>query len=222
MRLKNKPWARPLIAANPQYVVTEPAKLRGAWQTRFERPAPLYLELGMGKGRFIVETAKRHPENNYIGIDLQPVAVGIALKKQLDAQLPNLQLVVADGASLTSIFAPAELAGMYLNFSDPWPKNRHEKRRLTYKTFLAQYQQVVVPGGDLEFKTDNQGLFEYSLTSMNNFGLHFERVWLDLHADSEVTDNVMTEYEERFSSKGQPIYKLIVRFPAKRNGADNG
>ncbi|MFK5675813.1 MULTISPECIES: tRNA (guanosine(46)-N7)-methyltransferase TrmB [unclassified Ligilactobacillus] len=216
MRLKNKPWARPLIAANPQYVVTEPAKLRGTWQTRFERPAPLYLELGMGKGRFIVETAKRHPENNYIGIDLQPVAVGIALKKQLDAQLPNLQLVVADGAALTSIFAPAELTGMYLNFSDPWPKNRHEKRRLTYKTFLAQYQQVVAPGGYLEFKTDNQGLFEYSLTSMNNFGLHFERVWLDLHADSEVTDNVMTEYEERFSSKGQPIYKLVVRFPVKK------
>lgn len=215
MRLKNKPWARPLIAANPQYVVTEPVKLRGAWQTRFERQAPLYLELGMGKGRFIIETAKRHPENNYIGIDLQPVAVGIALKKQLEAQLPNLQLVVADGAALTSIFAPAELAGMYLNFSDPWPKNRHEKRRLTYKTFLAQYQQVVVPGGYLEFKTDNQGLFEYSLTSMNNFGLHFERVWLDLHADPEVTDNVMTEYEERFSSKGQPIYKLIVRFPAE-------
>lgn len=144
---------------------------------------------------------------------MQTVATGIALKKQLVEQLPNLQLVCANGAGLTEFFATDEVAGIYLNFSDPWPKNRQEKRRLTYKSFLAAYKEIMVADGQLEFKTDNRGLFEYSLASLNNFGMTFEKVWLDLHADEEaVVDNVMTEYEEKFSSKGQPIYKLAAHF----------
>lgn len=213
MRLRNKPWAKPLIEANPQWVVTNPSEYRGKWQERFEKVQPLYIEVGMGKGRFIVEMAKKHPHYNFIGLEMQTVATGIALKKQLVEQLPNLQLVCANGAGLTEFFATDEVAGIYLNFSDPWPKNRQEKRRLTYKSFLAAYKEIMVADGQLEFKTDNRGLFEYSLASLNNFGMTFEKVWLDLHADEEaVVDNVMTEYEEKFSSKGQPIYKLAARF----------
>ncbi|WP_432739200.1 tRNA (guanosine(46)-N7)-methyltransferase TrmB [Ligilactobacillus agilis] len=213
MRLRNKPWAKPLIEANPQWVVTNPSEYRGKWQERFEKTQPLYIEVGMGKGRFIVEMAKKYPQYNFIGLEMQTVATGIALKKQLVEQLPNLQLVCANGAGLTEFFATDEVAGIYLNFSDPWPKNRQEKRRLTYKSFLAAYKEIMVADGQLEFKTDNRGLFEYSLASLNNFGMTFEKVWLDLHADEEaVVDNVMTEYEEKFSSKGQPIYKLAAHF----------
>ena len=214
MRLRNKPWAKPLIQENPQYVVTDPATLRGNWQSRFEKEQPLYIEIGMGKGRFIVEMAKKYPERNFIGLEMQTVATGIALKKQLEAKLPNLQLVCANGSGLTEFFEPNEVSGIYLNFSDPWPKNRNEKRRLTYKSFLTQYEEVMQADGHLEFKTDNCGLFEYSLTSLNNYGMVFDQVWLDLHQTPDVEDNVMTEYEEKFSQKGQPIYKLEAHFKA--------
>lgn len=214
MRLRNKPWAKPLIQENPQYVVTDPAALRGNWQSRFEKEQPLYIEIGMGKGRFIVEMAKKYPERNFIGLEMQTVATGIALKKQLEAKLPNLQLVCANGSGLTEFFELNEVSGIYLNFSDPWPKNRNEKRRLTYKSFLAQYEEVMQADGHLEFKTDNRGLFEYSLTSLNNYGMVFDQVWLDLHQTPDVEDNVMTEYEEKFSQKGQPIYKLKAHFKA--------
>ena len=214
MRLRNKPWAKPLIQENPQYVVTDPATLRGNWQSRFEKEQPLYIEIGMGKGRFIVEMAKKYPERNFIGLEMQTVATGIALKKQLEAKLPNLQLVCANGSGLTEFFEPHEVSGIYLNFSDPWPKNRNEKRRLTYKSFLTQYEEVMQADGHLEFKTDNRGLFEYSLTSLNNYGMVFDQVWLDLHQTPDVEDNVMTEYEEKFSQKGQPIYKLEAHFKA--------
>lgn len=214
MRLRNKPWAKPLIQENPQYVVTDPATLRGNWQSRFEKEQPLYIEIGMGKGRFIVEMAKKYPERNFIGLEMQIVATGIALKKQLEAKLPNLQLVCANGSGLTEFFEPNEVSGIYLNFSDPWPKNRNEKRRLTYKSFLTQYEEVMQADGHLEFKTDNRGLFEYSLTSLNNYGMVFDQVWLDLHQTPDVEDNVMTEYEEKFSQKGQPIYKLEAHFKA--------
>lgn len=216
MRLRNKPWAKPLIEANPQYVVTEPAELRGKWQSRFAKEQPLYIEVGMGKGRFIVEMAKKYPERNFIGIEMQTVATGIALKKQLEEQLPNLQFICANGSGLTEFFEKDEVSGIYLNFSDPWPKKRTEKRRLTYKSFLAQYEEVMRSEGHLEFKTDNRGLFEYSLVSMNNYGMEFDQVWLDLHQTPDLVDNVMTEYEEKFSQKGQPIYKLEAHFKASK------
>lgn len=213
MRLRNKPWAKPLMAENPQWVVTEPEQFRGKWQTRFAKEAPIYIEVGMGKGRFIVEMAEKYPERNFIGLEIQTAATGMALKKQIEKQLPNLQFICANGSGLETFFAKNEVAGVYLNFSDPWPKKRQAKRRLTYKSFLKQYEYVMKPKGYLEFKTDNMGLFEYSLTSLNNYGMKFEQVWLDLHSDEEaVVDNVMTEYEQKFSEKGQPIYKLKAQF----------
>ncbi|MFT8668274.1 MAG: tRNA (guanosine(46)-N7)-methyltransferase TrmB [Liquorilactobacillus hordei] len=213
MRLRNKPWAKPLIENNPDLIVTKPSEYCGKWKTRFEKEAPLFIEIGMGKGGFIMEMASRHPENNYIGIEIQTTVAAIVLRKQIETRLPNLQLICANGSGLSEYFEENEVAGIYLNFSDPWPKTRQEKRRLTYKTFLKQYQYVLSNKGCLEFKTDNRGLFEYTLVSFNNYGMNFDQVFLDLHKDEEaMIENVMTEYEDKFSKKGQPIYKISASF----------
>ena len=213
MRVKHKKWAVPLMEAYPEMMTMDPASFKGRWQERFAKPQPLQVEVGMGKGQFIIGMAKAHPEINFIGLEIESTVAAIALKNALPEQLPNLTLVRGDGAGLDTYFEDGSIDRLYLNFSDPWPKTRHEKRRLTYKTFLANYQQVVKPGGGLEFKTDNQGLFEYSLTSLNNFGMIFDGVWLNLHESPENEDNVETEYEQRFASLGQPIYKLKAHFP---------
>ncbi|MEK1374648.1 tRNA (guanosine(46)-N7)-methyltransferase TrmB [Limosilactobacillus fermentum] len=213
MRVKHKKWAVPLMEAHPEMMTMDPASFKGRWQERFAKPQPLQVEVGMGKGQFIIGMAKGHPEINFIGLEIESTVAAIALKNALPEQLPNLTLVRGDGAGLDTYFEDGSIDRLYLNFSDPWPKTRHEKRRLTYKTFLANYQQVVKPGGGLEFKTDNQGLFEYSLTSLNNFGMIFDGVWLNLHESPENEGNVETEYEQRFASLGQPIYKLKAHFP---------
>ncbi|MCT3451705.1 tRNA (guanosine(46)-N7)-methyltransferase TrmB [Limosilactobacillus fermentum] len=213
MRVKHKKWAVPLMESHPEMMTMDPASFKGRWQERFAKPQPLQVEVGMGKGQFIIGMAKAHPEINFIGLEIESTVAAIALKNALPEQLPNLTLVRGDGAGLDTYFEDGSIDRLYLNFSDPWPKTRHEKRRLTYKTFLANYQQVVKPGGGLEFKTDNQGLFEYSLTSLNNFGMIFDGVWLNLHESLENEGNVETEYEQRFASLGQPIYKLKAHFP---------
>ena len=213
MRVKHKKWAVPLMEAHPEMMTMDPASFKGRWQERFAKPQPLQVEVGMGKGQFIIGMAKAHPEINFIGLEIESTVAATALKNALPEQLPNLTLVRGDGAGLDTYFEDGSIDRLYLNFSDPWPKTRHEKRRLTYKTFLANYQQVVKPGGGLEFKTDNQGLFEYSLTSLNNFGMIFDGVWLNLHESPENEGNVETEYEQRFASLGQPIYKLKAHFP---------
>src|SRR5699024_4541269 len=128
--------------------------------------------------------------------------------------LPNLQLLHVNGGSLTQYFAKGEVDQIYLNFSDPWPKKRHEKRRLTYPSFLTNYEEVLVPEGEIHFKTDNQGLFEYSLTSFSKYGMVLEQVWLNLH-ESDFEGNIMTEYEEKFSNRGQRIYRVVAKFPKR-------
>jgi tRNA (guanine-N7-)-methyltransferase len=168
----------------------------------------------MGKGQFIANMAKAHPEINYIGIDMQVSVVYFALDKLIAEAIPNLQLLHVDGSALTEYFADSEVDQIYLNFSDPWPKSRHEKRRLTYKTFLAVDEQILRPEGEIHFKTDNQGLFEYSLASFSQYGLIIQKVWLDLHT-SNFEGNIMTEYEEKFSSRGQRIYRVEAKFPDK-------
>lgn len=212
MRVKHKKWADPLIAAHPEVMVTEPAKVKGHWQERFEKQQPIHLEVGMGKGQFIIGMAKAHPEFNFIGLEIQRTVAAIALKKSLEEDLPNLQLICGDGSDITDFFEPHEIDRMYLNFSDPWPKKRHAKRRLTYHTFLAGYQEILKDQGSIELKTDNMGFFEFSLESMNNYGMHFDGVWLDLHNSDENEHNVETEYEQKFAAKGQPIYKLSAHF----------
>lgn len=211
MRVRNKPWAKELIASNTQYVVTQPEAQKGKWHERFEKKQPLHIEVGSGKGRFIVEMAKAHPENNYIGIEVEESVLVSILEKQIEEQLPNLQILHVDGAALTDYFNEGEVDLMYLNFSDPWPKTRHAKRRLTFRTFLSTYEKILVTNGEIHFKTDNRGLFEYSLVSFSEYGMQLKKVWLDLH-DSDFEGNIMTEYEEKFSSKGQPIYRVKVQF----------
>lgn len=212
MRLRNKSWAKPLIAAHPDMISIAPKGMQGKWQEKFAENQPLQLEVGSGKGRFIIGMAKAHPNQNFIAMELQEVAIAYILRKQAELKLPNLHLILGDGADLSEYFAPEEVAGLFLNFSDPWPKSRHEKRRLTYKSFLAQYQSIMKKDAPLQFKTDNQGLFEYSLVSMNNYGMVYDLVSLDLHKDTRVEGNIETEYEQKFSAKGGRIYELKARF----------
>ncbi|AQP54093.1 tRNA (guanosine(46)-N7)-methyltransferase TrmB [Vagococcus penaei] len=214
MRLRNKPGAKETIANNPQYILTDASDWKGRWDERFEKKQPIHIEVGSGKGQFIVGMAKANPTINYIGIELQTNAIISILEKQLVEKLPNLQLLLVDGADLTEYFADGEVDQVYLNFSDPWPKTRHIKRRLTYKTFLATYEKIAKPGAELHFKTDNRGLFEYSLASLSQYGMVLNQVWLDLH-ETGLEGNVMTEYEEKFSGKGHPIYRLEARFTDK-------
>lgn len=209
--MRKRPGAEQLLKDHPELVIDEPQKWRGIWQQRFGNEQPIHIEIGSGKGRFIVEMAKAHPKINYIGIDMQTSVLSIALEKALEEKLPNLQLLHVNGEALTEYFAENEVDQIYLNFSDPWPKTRHEKRRLTYKTFLATDEKILRPNGEIHFKTDNRKLFEYSLSSFSKYGMILEHVWLDLHA-SDYEGNIMTEYEEKFSTKGQPIYRVEARF----------
>ena len=215
MRVKHKKWADPLMAEHPELLVDDAAKFKGKWQSRFPKKQPLHLEVGMGKGQFIIGMAKAHPETNFIGLEIQRTVAAIALKKALPEKLPNLQLICGEGEELTEYFEPGEVEKLYLNFSDPWPKKRHVKRRLTYHTFLSEYQLILQSQGQVELKTDNMGFFEFSVVSMNNFGMKFAGLWLDLHNSDENEHNVETEYEHKFSSKGQPIYKLTATMPKK-------
>ncbi len=214
MRVRNRPGAAEMLAAHPNFVISDPTLWKGKWNELFENDHPIHIEIGMGKGQFITGMAKAHPEINYIGVEMQVSVVSIALDKLIEQPLPNLKLQHVDGSALTEYFADSEVDQIYLNFSDPWPKKRHEKRRLTYKTFLAVDEQILRPNGEIHFKTDNQGLFEYSLASFSQYGMILKQVWLDLH-QSKYEGNIMTEYEEKFSSRGQRIYRVEAQFPDK-------
>lgn len=211
MRVRHRKGAAEYLADNPQYVILNPEDSKGKWREVFGNDKPIHVEVGSGKGRFVTGMAAKNPDINYIGIDIQLSVLAYALDKVLASDLPNIRLLRVDGSSLTNYFEKGEIDLLYLNFSDPWPKTRHEKRRLTYKTFLETYQQILPAGGEIHFKTDNRGLFEYSLASLSQYGMTLNQVWLDLHA-SDYEGNVMTEYEEKFSKKGQPIYRLEAKF----------
>lgn len=212
MRVRKRKGAEGYLKEHPEYVVTNPEQAKGNWKAVFGNDNPVHIEVGSGKGRFITGMAAKNPDINYIGIDIQLSVLSYALDKVLASGLPNVRLLLVDGSSLTNYFADGEVDLMYLNFSDPWPKTRHEKRRLTYKSFLETYQQILPPKGEIHFKTDNRGLFEYSLASFSQYGMILKQVWLDLHATAD-EDNVMTEYEEKFSNKGQVIYRVEAYFP---------
>lgn len=215
MRVRNKPEALAKLAQYPQYVITNPADYKGKWQTLFPSEQPLHIEVGSGKGRFINEMAKAHPDINYIGIEMNKNVLVNALDHLIESQVPNLKLLLVDGRDLVEYFADGEVNQLYLNFSDPWPKKRHEKRRLTYRTFLNTFEHILQDKGEIHFKTDNQKLFEYSLCSFSQYGMTLKQVWLDLH-HSDFEGNIMTEYEEKFSSQGQPIYRVEAQFPSKK------
>lgn len=216
MRLRNKPWAKDELLSHPEMVIQDAAQWRGRWHERFGNNHPIHIEIGSGKGQFISQMAKQNPDINYIGIEIQTSVLVVALEKALAVNVPNVQLLHIDGGTVLDYFAEGEVDRIYLNFSDPWPKKRHAKRRLTHPDFLASYEKVLPPQGELHFKTDNRGLFEYSLASFSQFGMYLKQVWLDLHA-VDFPGNVMTEYEEKFSAKGNPIYRVEAIFPVERH-----
>lgn len=219
MRLRNKPWAIKLVNEHPESVLQNPDPAKKIdWDKRFaDFSRPLEIEVGSGKGRFVTTLAAQYPEKNFVAIELQTTAAGIILRTKLEKHLDNLQILRGDAADINRFFAPNSTNIIYLNFSDPWPKTRHEKRRLTYKAFLSKYQEVLTPNGHIEFKTDNSGLFAYSVKSMNNFGMHFDFVSVDLHHEKVKIKqkNIETEYEQKFAAKGNPIYALYASFKAK-------
>jgi tRNA (guanine-N7-)-methyltransferase len=210
LRLRNKPWAKELIAQHPELIQVQPSH----FQPNFEKAQPLRLEIGTGKGQFIYTMAQQHPNMNFIALEMQESVLAVLLKQQVATPLPNLQLLVANADHLVDLFSDDQVSEIYLNFSDPWPKTRHEKRRLTYASFLTQYRRILTPTGVLQLKTDNRHFFEYSLMSMNHFGMHFAELSLDLHHDTTAwaMTNVTTEYEDKFAAKGQPIYGVRATF----------
>lgn len=215
MRVRYKPWAEDKLSEYPELVVTEPTQLKGKWANIFKQEGPLQVEIGSGKGQFIVGMAQLHPEINYIGIEKQTSVAVMLLDKIIESGLTNVKLLNTDGENVDDYFEEGEVDRIYLNFSDPWPKNRHDKRRLTHRVFLENYEQILKPEGEVHFKTDNQGLFEFSLASFSQYGMILDQVWLNLH-ESDFEGNVRTEYEEKFSSKGQRIYRVQAHFLKKK------
>ncbi|HEP1463363.1 tRNA (guanosine(46)-N7)-methyltransferase TrmB [Streptococcus pyogenes] len=211
MRVRKRKGAEEHLANNPHYVILNPEDAKGRWHDVFGNDRPIHIEVGSGKGGFVTGMALKNPDINYIGIDIQLSVLSYALDKVLASEVPNVKLLRVDGSSLTNYFEDGEVDMMYLNFSDPWPKTKHEKRRLTYKDFLDTYKRILPEHGEIHFKTDNRGLFEYSLASFSQYGMTLRQIWLDLHA-SNYEGNVMTEYEEKFSNKGQVIYRVEANF----------
>lgn len=217
MRLRNIPGADDAIL-NSEYCIKNPEEQKGHWQDCFDKVQPLHIEIGMGKGRFIMDTAALHPDINYIGIERYSSVLLRALQKVEQNPLPNIKFICMDAADVAEVFAKDEVDRIYLNFSDPWPKDRHAKRRLTSPDFMAVYDQVLAADGTVEFKTDNKGLFDYSLEAIPEAGWTITAHTFDLHHDPVMcAGNVMTEYEEKFSSMGNPICKLIAMREPKEN-----
>lgn len=209
MRLRHIPGSEEAIASSP-YVISQPEQYKGRFRELFGNGHPLEVEIGMGKGKFIMELAERCPRINFIGIERYPSVLLHAIKKRKKMDLANIHFLCLDAKSLTEIFSPGEVNRIYLNFSDPWPKDRHAKRRLTSPEFMKIYGQILAKDGTLEFKTDNQGLFAYSLLSIPESGWKIAAYTKDLHHSPMAEGNVMTEYETKFSSLGNPICKLIA------------
>ena len=218
MRLRRKPWIDTAILDYADFVTSlggDWTALIGHWSETFGREASLHVEIGVGKGDFLTELAAQSPDVNYVGLEMQQGVLYFAARKAAERGLKNLRLVVFDAARLTELFAPREVDRIYLNFSDPWPKARHAKRRLTSPLFLARYRAVLKSDGELHFKTDNMGLFDYSLETMAAQGWHLSDVTHDLHALGEA-DNIMTEYERKFSARGAKIGRLVARPPVEQ------
>ena len=216
MRMRKKKNLYSRLAACAPVMAQNPTELRGKWREEaFGNGNPLHLEIGCGKGRFILESARRYPDVNFVAIEKEEGALIMATEQAMREELPNLKFLSFDAAALGEIFAPGEVDLIYLNFSDPWPPNRQRKRRLTWRAFLAVYDEILTEEGAIYFKTDNQRLFEWSLGEICQYGWLLQNISLDLHASD--FDNVMTEYEERFSAQGYRIYRLEARRRIEKN-----
>ena len=194
-----------------EFVVHEPETMKGQWREAFGNDHPVYVEIGMGKGRFLMDMARLYPEINFIGIEKYSSVLLRAVEKQEELQLPNLRFIRMDAENICEVFGAGEVDRIYLNFSDPWPKDRHAKRRLPSRQFLARYDVILKKEGTLEFKTDNRPLFDFAIEELEPAGWKAQVITYDLHNDAALMEgNVMTEYEEKFSSVGNPICKYII------------
>ncbi len=210
MRLRNVTGSRELIA-DSRFVVHEPFACKGKWNGIFGNDQPIHIEIGMGKGRFMMDMAAANPNVNYIGIEKYSTVLLRAIQKMEENELPNLRFIRMDAEDICEVFDKGEVAKIYLNFSDPWPKDRHAKRRLPSKQFLERYDTILAKDGRIEFKTDNMDLFDFALSQLEPAGWRLEAMTRDLHHDEKLlAGNIMTEYEEKFSSLGNPIYKYII------------
>ena len=209
MRLRHIRGAEETIAESP-YVIQEPELHKGSWNQVFGNDNPIQIEVGMGKGRFIMELAKQNPDINYIGIERYSSVLLRGLQKRAQLELNNIYFMCIDAKNMADYFAPGEVNKIYLNFSDPWPKDRHAKRRLTSVQFWNRYNEFLKPDGRVTFKTDNRPLFDFSLEQVAQAGWILENHTFDLHHSEYVQGNIMTEYEQKFSSLGNPIHKLIA------------
>ena len=209
MRRRNVKNAKQRVESHPELVILNPKDYKGKWNTLFKNDNPIYLEIGMGKGKFLLEHAKTNPNINYIGLEKFDSVIVQAVEKIYPCNLNNILLLNVDAEELLDIFDENEISKIFLNFSDPWPKNRHEKRRLSHANFLNRYQKILK--GDIEMKTDNRELFEFSLISFNENKWKFEDLSLDLHHRNEDEKIITTEYEDRFTSKGNVIYFVKIK-----------
>lgn len=212
MRLRNITGSREVIAESP-YVVPEDTleSCPGTWHEIFGNDHPIHIEIGMGKGRFLHTLAKSNPQINYVGIEKYSSVLLRAIQKMKEDELPNLKFIRMDAEDIDKVFGKGEVDRIYLNFSDPWPKDRHAKRRLPSRQFLARYDVILKKEGTLEFKTDNRPLFDFAVEELEPAGWQAKVITYDLHSDPALMEgNVMTEYEEKFSSIGNPICKYII------------
>lgn len=197
------------IMENAKYLVSNPSDYKGRWKDLFKNNNPIHIEIGMGKGDFILENAIRYPNINFIGIEKFDSIIALAIKKIDKNEINNLKLIRMDALNICDIF-DNEIDKIFLNFSDPWPKPRHEKRRLTSSNFLLKYDKIFKSNKVIEMKTDNRLLFEYSLVSFNQNDYKIEDICLDLYS-SNYSDNIPTEYERKFSSMNNVIYYVKVK-----------
>lgn len=212
MRLRNVKGSRETIAAN-EYVMHLPEEYesyKGRWKEFFGNNNPIHIEIGMGKGKFIMELAKANPDINYIGIEKYSSVLVRALEKRPELETNNLVFIRMDAEDIIKVFGIREIERIYLNFSDPWPKDRHAKRRLTSTQFLSKYNQFLQLDGKVIFKTDNRPLFDFSLEQVEEAGWILENHTFDLHNSEFVEGNVMTEYETKFVAQGKPICRMVI------------
>lgn len=204
MRLRNNKNAKDIIS-NSKYVILNPNEFISSWSTVFGNKNPIHIEIGMGKGDFIIGMAKKYPDINFIGIEMYDTVLMYAAKKLEEIDIPNLRLIRMDANEIDKVFKK-EISLIYLNFSDPWPKNRNAKRRLTHERLLSKYDSIFKDEKVIHMKTDNIKLFAFSIESLSEYGYILKNVTLDLH--SEDIDNVETEYEKKFVSQGIKINRL--------------
>ena len=210
MRLRNKPWAKDFMAEHPDVLILDPEGKKNHWAEEFGNDAPIHIEVGTGKGQFVIGMALANPNINYIGIEHFDNVIVSALEKTIEAEKPaNLRLMRVNGEELESIFEKSEINRVYLNFSDPWPKKNHHKRRLTYSTQLDKYHEILNDEGEIWFKTDNRFLFNDSVIYLNQHD--FDLVEFDVDFRAEEKDDPITEYEQKFMDLGQPIYRGVWR-----------